>query len=92
LNIKKKDNNMIINRFNEANEYTLLERVKDTFTNLIDEHKGYYYKSTGNTIKVNIPGIVGNYDRKGNKRTNPKYTFDDLYFTNTWNEILLSYY
>jgi hypothetical protein len=26
----------------------------------------------------------------GNKRTNPKYTFDDyLYFTNTWNEILL---
>jgi hypothetical protein len=35
---------MIINRFNEANEYTLLERVKDTFTNLIDEHKGYYYK------------------------------------------------
>jgi hypothetical protein len=31
---------MIINRFNEANEYTLLERVKDTFTNLIDEHKG----------------------------------------------------
>jgi hypothetical protein len=36
---KKKDNNMIINRFNEAKEYTLLERVKDTFTNLIDEHK-----------------------------------------------------
>jgi hypothetical protein len=82
---------MIINRFNEANEYTLLERVKDTFTNLIDEHKGItIIKSTGNTIKVNIPGIVGNYDRKGNKRTNPKYTFDDyLYFTNTWNEILL---
>jgi hypothetical protein len=26
---------MIINRFNEANEYTLLERVKDTFTNLM---------------------------------------------------------
>jgi hypothetical protein len=25
---QKKDNNMIINRFNEANEYTLLERVK----------------------------------------------------------------
>jgi hypothetical protein len=43
---------MIINRFNEAKWVYIIRKSKDTFTNLIDEQRYYYYKSTGNTTRL----------------------------------------
>lgn len=78
-----------LNRFNEAkSDYTLLEKVKDTFTNLLDDHPYITIRGTsGNIVAVTIPGIIG---KSTTTSSNPKYTLDEYVgVSNTWNEILL---
>jgi hypothetical protein len=53
--------------------------------------KGIIKKKHCNTIKVIYQELSEIHDRKGNKKEQTlSILFDDhLYFTNTWNEILL---